>query len=146
MMFDELDGRERQIMAPHMGSCNDCQTEQQETRRVFSVVFFVVRSGGWVPDRFTETMMAKLPDRTGRRLRHDRMNHRLMRKTVQMAATVLIGTLLFGLYVVYYDHLPHFAQAANRIGHGRDIFGERATRIYHPEPTLHGNPVPTAKK
>jgi len=132
MMFDELDGRERQVMQPHMGSCEDCQTEQRETKRIFMVVQTAVRSGGWVPDHFTETVMSKLPERTGRRLRHDRLNHRLMRRTMQMAASILVGTLLVGLYVVYYDHLPHFAQAASRIGNGRDIFGEHAVRIYHP--------------
>jgi len=132
MMFDELDGRERQVMQPHMGSCADCQAEQRETKRIFMVVQTAVRSGGWVPDHFTETVMAKLPERSGRRLRHDRLNHRLMRKTMQMAASILVGTLLVGLYVVYYDHLPHFAQAAGRMGNGRDIFGEHAVRIFHP--------------
>jgi hypothetical protein len=135
-MFDELDGRERQIMQPHMGSCVDCQAEQRSTQRVFMVVQTAVRSGGWVPDHFTETVISKLPPRSGKRMRHDPMNLRLMRHVLQMVVSVLVGVSVVGMYVVFYDHLPHVAPAAESSNHKWNIFFKHSIYVYVP---THGN-------
>lgn len=135
MMFDELDGRERQVMQPHMGSCADCQAEEHASKRIFMVVQTAVRSGGWVPDRFTDNVVAKLPAPRGKRLRHDPMNLRLLNRMTQMAASVLLGVTFVGLYVIYYDHLPHFGKAS-RPG--------RAVNMSHLKPFSRGPAVDAA--
>lgn len=111
MMFGELDERELQVMRPHMGNCGACQAEEIAMKRMFAVVRTAVRSGGWVPDHFTDTVLSKLRPRTGKRLRHDPLNLRLFRRMVRLAACVLAGVSLVGVYVIGYDHLPHFTPA-----------------------------------
>jgi hypothetical protein len=109
LMFNELSERELEIIQPHLSSCRNCIAEQDSFRKTFAVVQTVVRSGGWVPDQFSHIVTEKLAPRTGRRLKHDRLNAILARKVIRMAVIVLVGVMVVGLFVIYSDHLfPHW--------------------------------------